>query len=475
LRPASRAAASLRKAPSWMLQRSDAGDRRETRGEADRGARHPRRFCVPPGGAGRRDGERRRRAAGGPHRADAKLGKAAVEQTFHSGVARGGRAPAQDHADETMSAANRRGREVEPGGVDVAGFDPVGAGIIPEQRIVAEDRPAAKIEFLRRKITVFAREVVIEGESELRFIARGRHLIGIRQARSIAVMGAGHPELARLGIHPCGKGRLASGQALGQNHRGVVGRAGDDAEDQALDAHAVCGTQSELRRRPARRPGGNRKRLVEAQPAGVERLKCQIKGHHLGERGRVGERIGIRLAEQLAGFRIDDDRRLDRRAVAGGGRMAQPMPRGVCRSRCQCRRPEKDDREAASPPLCRHRADPPNFPTGPAAGSPAAGKSRQRYGTVWRSVHGFGPTQGGMSRFRANRREKTRGTPAPGPSRHAPLRESVVGGRRGALFADFGIFCARRRAPAPGLSFCSAQERLFFHVLRLFLGFCNAT
>ena len=72
------------------------------------------------------------------------------------------------------------------------------------------------------------------------------------------------------------------------------------------------GAEIELGGRLARGVLGYRQLCVELDAAFVERLEDQIERHHLGERGRVGQHVGVLLAQHLSGLRIEQDPLEDR-------------------------------------------------------------------------------------------------------------------------------------------------------------------
>ena len=139
-----------------------------------------------------------------------------------------------------------------------------------------EDEPAAKGKLARREIAVFARKVVIESKRKLRHLACRRALLGVRQAGGVAVDRAGHPELARLCGHAVGKGRLAAGQAFGENRGGVIGGFGDDTENKIVNLDRIARYEVELGRALARRLARHRQILVEPKPVRVQRLERQV-------------------------------------------------------------------------------------------------------------------------------------------------------------------------------------------------------
>src|SRR6202049_2353285 len=60
------------------------------------------------------------------------------------------------------------------------------------------------------------------------------------------------------------------------------------------------------------------KNLVEPQATLIERLKGQIKRHHLGQRRRIGHHIRVQLAQYLAGLGVEHDRLIGRPILGDG-------------------------------------------------------------------------------------------------------------------------------------------------------------
>ncbi|CAH2599347.1 protein of unknown function [Rhodovastum atsumiense] len=48
--------------------------------------------------------------------------------------------------------------------------------------------------------------------------------------------------------------------------------------------------------------------LVESDPAVAQRLERQVKGHHLGQAGRMAQFIGVHRRQHIAARGLDDDR-----------------------------------------------------------------------------------------------------------------------------------------------------------------------
>ena len=146
-----------------------------------------------------------------------------------------------------------------------------------------------------------------------REVARGRHLLHVRQAVGVAEDGVAHAHLAGLPRHHLGEAGLAAAQRLGQNHRRVVGRLGYQREDRLLHADGLAGAQAQLGRRLRLRPGRHGQRLIQRQPACVERVEGQVERHHLGQGCRIGDDVGVLFVQHLARPGVHDDRRVFRR------------------------------------------------------------------------------------------------------------------------------------------------------------------
>ena len=144
-------------------------------------------------------------------------------------------------------------------------------------------------------------------------------------------MGVAHAEEMRLLRHALGEGGLTAGDVLGDHHGGVIGRMGDDGENQILERHRLALVEAELRGRLRGRVGGHGKALIERELAVLEPLERQIEGHHLGERGRVIDGVRLMHGQDLAGIGVEDDRGEMRIRPGAGSRETKPWrtPRPV--------------------------------------------------------------------------------------------------------------------------------------------------
>src|SRR5262249_13195093 len=133
---------------------------------------------------------------------------------------------------------------------------------------------------------------------------------------------------------------------------GVVCGSGYEPENQVLHRDRFAGPETEFRRRPARRGVRDRQKLIEPKLAGIQCLESQIKRHHLGQRRRIGNRVGILLAQHLAGFGLDHNGFADQGWGQPDGRMMrvrmimQP-PCGLCLARDEHQESSNDTGAAA--------------------------------------------------------------------------------------------------------------------------------
>src|SRR5258706_440860 len=134
-----------------------------------------------------------------------------------------------------------------------------------EQMVVVGLDVAGEHEAARAEVRVVLREVVDQRAAEQRHVARGRHLAGVRQSGRVLEVGAAHAERARALGHHLGETLLAAREPLGEHHRGIVGRLGDDAEHGVLDANRRPRLEAELGRRHRSSVLADRQPMLELQ------------------------------------------------------------------------------------------------------------------------------------------------------------------------------------------------------------------
>ena len=255
---------------------------------------------------------------------DGALGRGLAEilgqKAAHGGVTRTAAAAAHHHADQEAIAAPHRGDEIEAGGAGVAGLDPVHPLDVTEQMVVAVDRTAAEDKGFGREVTIITREAILDGTAERRLIARGSDLRVVGQPRGIVIDRSRHAERARLARHHPGEIVFAAAEGFGNHDRGVVGRARHDPLDGVFDPDGLARAQIEFGGILFGSMFGYRHFGIELDLVGLEALEQQIERHHLGQRGRMAQRVGIVGGKRRAGIAVDDDR---------GGRRVVAFPRFI--------------------------------------------------------------------------------------------------------------------------------------------------
>ena len=171
---------------------------------------------------------------------------------------------------------------------------------------------------------VVIREPVLDGAAEQRLIARGGHLLDVRQAGRIAIGRLTHAEGARLGGHHPAETRFVAAERLADDHGDIVGGLGDDGADRGFHLDGFTGLETELGRRLRGGVRRYRQFVVEFDLAGFQPLEKQIERHDLGERGRMADSVGVGRLHHRAGIGIDDDRGL--RGFVSGGRLGPAAP-----------------------------------------------------------------------------------------------------------------------------------------------------
>ena len=113
-------------------------------------------------------------------------------------------------------------------------------------------------------------------------------LVGIGQARGVVRRWCcAMPRRAPSRVMRSAKAGFAAGEVLGQDDRGVIGRLGDEAEDEIVHRDRLARRSGRASTAPARRRAAETvKRWSRLSLPLLERLERQVERHHLGERGR---------------------------------------------------------------------------------------------------------------------------------------------------------------------------------------------
>lgn len=206
-----------------------------------------------------------------------------------------------------------RGHQIEAGGAGVAGLDAVDALDLAEQAVMPADRAAAVLEGAHREQRVVFREAFLDGAGENGEVARRRQVRrGMRQAVRIVEAGRAHPERARLARHLFGEGLLGTGDVLGNDDRGIIGRERDHALDHVFDRDGRAGAQAELGRRLRGRVGRDLELGIHGEAAALHLLEQHVERHDLGQRGRDARSILVDRMQGAAGLRVDHHRGIGR-------------------------------------------------------------------------------------------------------------------------------------------------------------------
>ena len=160
---------------------------------------------------------------------------------------------------------------------------------------------------MRREVVIELRKITDQRQGQHGHVVGCRGLLRVGQAGRVAEIAAGHAEALRRRRHLAGKAGLIPADALGQHHRGVIGRTGDGGEDGVFDADLLALGKAELGWRHGCGIGGGREDIGQLEAARRHLLEGEIEGHQLGEGSRPPERRRLARREHLAGRRIDDD------------------------------------------------------------------------------------------------------------------------------------------------------------------------
>ena len=167
---------------------------------------------------------------------------------------------------------------------------------------------------------------MLDRVTEKRLIASGGDLLHGGQTRGIDVGRAAHAQHSRLQGHELGELFFGAAKGFGDDDRGVVRRLGDETLDRVLNLDGLIGLEPHFGGSLNRGLGRDRQRSVELEGAGLDLLEQQVKCHDLGQRRGMPRFVGVVLVQDLAGFVIDDDRRVWRSITRP---VNCPRPRGT--------------------------------------------------------------------------------------------------------------------------------------------------
>ncbi len=148
-------------------------------------------------------------------------------------------------------------------------------------------------------------KVANQGVGENRYVARGRVVLGGRQAVGVDEVRGLHPQAACVLVHDLGEGRLGAADFLGERDGRIV--AGLD--DHALDEDLGGDLRADLHEGPGAlgAPGvlADRDLVGHLEATFLQGLENDVGAHQLGQAGRLHAVIGVILAQHTAAEVID--------------------------------------------------------------------------------------------------------------------------------------------------------------------------
>ena len=271
---------------------------------------------------------------------------APLQQCERVVVARRRRGRAEHDRDERDAAARARADQHVAGHRRMAGLQPVDGRVLREQRVAVADRarPVARDERRRRAVGDLADEPVAAQEHrEPRQIVRRGVVAGRVEPDRVREVGVLELQLPRALVHQANEGHARAGDVLGQRDGGVVGGLEHQPAQQVGDRQPLARAQAQL----GLDRGGDvvgRRDLV-GQP---RLLHGEQRGHQLGRGGDRAALLRRTLIDDLAGARLDQDRRRGaQRGRSLGG------PRGA-RGGAGEQRHEREDRQVCPEPHQRN-------------------------------------------------------------------------------------------------------------------------
>ena len=246
-----------------------------------------------------------------------------VDKAAHACVTGAGRSAAHHHRHDVPVVAPHRGDKIETRCLGVTRFDAVHTFDVAQQLIVIAHRLAVIREGGRRKVPIITWKALLYGATEQRLISRGRDLLVIGQARRVAINRATHADRMGLEGHHVSEFALAAADRFGDDDRRVVCGLRHQTANRILDFDQLSRFEPQFRRGLHGGVLGYWKRRVEPELAGIELLEQQIKGHDLGERGRMAQLVRVGGMQYITGIAVEHDRRIG----WGGSGFMLAMPR----------------------------------------------------------------------------------------------------------------------------------------------------
>ena len=225
----------------------------------------------------------------------------------------------EDDRDEARIAAPHGGNDIVAGSRDPAGFQAVGTGAGPEQRVFVRcDRPP---------VLEHADAVVLErGGIVLEIhVSKPRHISGCGvltgggQAVGRFERAGGHADLAGLVVHHLDEGAARTADAFGNSHRGVVAGRDGHPHEEAVQGNAFPRAQAHAGTALARGVAADADLIGEFDFAGPDGVEGHHHGHDFRKRGRGDPHVWILGIEYFACAGIHEHGGADIEDLSGRG------------------------------------------------------------------------------------------------------------------------------------------------------------
>ena len=139
-------------------------------------------------------------------------------------------------------------------------------------------------------------------------LARSRAVVTCSSARQpvgVDEVRARHAEPLGGVVHQVDEVVLIAADGLRQHDGHVVGGLDDEGLQRQVDRQLAADRQADLARRLVVGGGRAGDLRFERQAPALDRLECEVGGHHLGERGGVPLIVGVLRIEDFAAGRLE--------------------------------------------------------------------------------------------------------------------------------------------------------------------------
>ena len=239
----------------------------------------------------------------------------------------------EDDRDEARIAAPHGGNDIVAGSRDPAGFQAVGTGAGPEQRVFVRCDHPPVLEHADAVVLERSGIVLEVHVSKPRHISGCGVLPGGGQAVGRFERAGGHADLAGLVVHHPDEGAARTADAFGNGHRGVVAGRDGHPHEEAVQGNAFPCAQAHAGTALARGVAADADLIGEADLAGTDGIERHHHGHDFREGGGGNPHVGILGVEDPARPGIHEDGGADIQDLSGSaalGGVGFPGVPGFC-------------------------------------------------------------------------------------------------------------------------------------------------